>query len=647
MKNYPLALFIVFFLVSCLETEFKDPLPTIAATVPVIESMQIEFTSKIESTGLNVTPYKVTINVKTAKDYGLFLAKSTDPQAFYGLNSLDPNLPPAAIIPLVPVSSTDFTYEDTSATLGVVYYYAVLKKVQASVTVTLPNVSDTEGLPPPSQISIPTAPADVYNLSPQVISQTGQKSKIRVNFDPKSYQLYLKTYVNEVEVSEVTISPNSSYYDLNSIDFQKDYKFKLIRKNGLTEIDSSTSSNVAALWPTLNYGSDITFSVVPLANIHEYKIEVKDNTSYGTFYRVYLSNDNVSFNESSYVSESTAVRIFNSNYSAPTTKYVKVSQFDRNDVLMNTSIVYTLTVPTDLYIGAGQVVAGTAYASGGVINLGRLTIYQGQFLLNDQAYTINADEILIETCDILNGQYNLIINADIITSTNCVIQSHLNTSYAAYPAAGLKGGDVKVDTTNAYGSLIIRNKGQSGYQGLTGAAGVEPAVYYHGTCVRPTAVNGYCQGWQYFPALEGDICVNTAQWNYSLFSMPETEIALQTGGSGSAGGSGGPSGNSGRATVWISGINLLNVTFDNGSVAGGAGGFGGSGSLGQKMLPMAGDGSNLIFPPTGRYYCDADYWGYAPRGSSGATGPTGSIGSSGAAGLRCEKYLGDLVQSCY
>ena len=53
------------FLVSCLETEFKES--TKASEKPAVEDMQIEFATKVESTGLNVTPYKVIVNVKTPK----------------------------------------------------------------------------------------------------------------------------------------------------------------------------------------------------------------------------------------------------------------------------------------------------------------------------------------------------------------------------------------------------------------------------------------------------------------------------------------------------------------------------------------------------------------------------------------------------
>lgn len=627
------------FLVSCLETEFKES--TKASEKPAVEDMQIEFATKVESTGLNVTPYKVIVNVKTPKDYGLFLAKSTDPMAFYGLNSINPLLPPAAIIPLVPVASTEFTYEDVSPTLGVVYYYAVLKKIESAITVSDPNSTATQGLPPPSQIAIPAAPADVYNLNPQVISQSGQKSKIRVNFSAKTYQMYLKIFVNNVEISEVTLSPNSSYYDLNSIDFQKDYKFKLIRRNGMTDIDSSTSTSVAALWPTLNYGTDITFTLKPLATIHDYRIEVKDNTSYGTFYRIFTSVDNVAFNETSYVSENTAIRSWTNDFGLPTTRYIKVSQYDRNDVLMNTSAVFTLTVPLDIYIGAGQIVAGAGFASSGVINVGRLGIYQGQFLLDDQPYTLNADEVLIETCDVINGRYNLTINARKFTSTGCVVQSFSNADYAIAPAAGLTAGDVRLNLTEAYGSITVRNKGQKGFTGAIGSPGIEPATFYSGTCTFAAA------GWENFPSNAGPVIWSTRYLGYAPPPMPALGVTLAAGGTGGTGGSGGSSGNSGRVTYWVTTTNSMSITYDNGSVAGGLPGSGGPGGIGQALRPNPGDGTPLIFPPTGGTYCDTDRWGATPRGPAGATGATGSTGASGAQGLRCEKFPGDLVQSCY
>lgn len=639
------------FLASCVQTDFKDAVES-SSLAPPVENMQIEFSSKVEETGLNVTPYKVTINVKTPKDYGLFLAKSTDPMAFYGLNSINPSLPPSTIIPLVPVVSTDFTYEDVSPTLGVVYYYAVLKKVESVVSVSDPNsTAGTQGLPPPSQITIPVTPVDVYNLSPQVISQSGQKSKIRVSFLPKTYPLYLKIFVNDVEASEVTIPPNTNQYELSSVDFQRDYKFRIIRRNGMTDIDSAVTSNVAALWPTLNYGNDITFKVMPKQNIHEYKIEVKDTTSYGAYYRVFTSDDNISFIETSYVSENTPVRAWSSDYAAPTTKYVKVSQYDRNDVLMSTSTVFALSVPRDIYVGSSQILTGTAYQTAGVINVGRLVLDQGQLDLTDRAYTINASSITLESSDILNGQFGLLIMTSDFVSNNSVIQSFSNASVSVYPTHGKSAGDVKIVTSTASGNITIRNKGQKGYVGPTGATGSTPTDMTYGNCAMASVGGGACAyatfgyvGWHWnsppagipsninndagypnCPAVTHVSGFASGAGHYAGYYPTMQPLA---GNIGQAGLTGGNSGASGRATIWASVSSTLNISFDNGSVIGGLGGAGGAGGVGQKIW-------------SGSYNCP---WF---QGSTGPTGNAGYYGLSGAAGLRCEKYPNDIIQNCY
>lgn len=628
------------FLASCVQTDFKDAVES-SSLAPPVENMQIEFSSKVEETGLNVTPYKVTINVKTPKDYGLFLAKSTDPMAFYGLNSINPSLPPSTIIPLVPVVSTDFTYEDVSPTLGVVYYYAVLKKVESVVSVSDPNsTTGTQGLPPPSQITIPITPVDVYNLSPQVISQSGQRSKIRVSFLPKTYPLYLKIFVNDVEASEVTIPPNTNQYELSSVDFQRDYKFRIIRRNGMTDIDSAVTSNVASLWPTLNYGNDITFKVIPKQNIHEYKIEVKDTTSYGTYYRVFTSDDNISFIETSYVSENTPVRAWSSDYAAPTTKYVKISQYDRNDVLMNTSAVFPLTIPRDIYIGTSQVVSGSSYHVAGLIKVGRLQIYQGQFNLSDRAYTINADSVSLESCDILNGEFGLMITTKDFSSENGIIQSFSNASVAVSPNAGKNAGDVKISAVNATGNLIVRNKGQKGYVGAAGGVGSTPTDLTYGNCAYVNVGYGVCgyatygyggYHWNSPPAgiptywNNDSSQANCPAVNYSGYYPTIQPLG---GNMGQTGQMGGTSGNSGKATIWVSGSSELNITLDNGSVLGGSGGAGGSGGVGQRIW-------------SGSYNCPVF------QGTAGLTGTAGQQGISGNAGLRCEKYPNDLMQDCY
>jgi hypothetical protein len=621
---------------------------------PTLETEnRIDMSSKIIPTGLNSKPFKVELTVETDDFTGLMLARSTSSQSFTNLHEIDPNNPPAAITPLAAVTSKTFVFVDKNVGLNERFYYAVLKVITLVGAPTNPNSDATlQKMPSPIDVQIPPSYADTYNLVVSQLTSTSELPKVKLGFSAYAQKMQVVRYKNGVADQTFPVLENKTEFIDSNLDYETEYKYDVVRLDvdGLTPVDTKQSTATSFQWPRPDFDRDFDFLTIAQSNLHEYKLTVADKTIYKPIFRLYTSSDLLTWTETAYFSNSTALRRWEVLKTSPEKVYFKIRTYNRADSQLNESEIKTVTVPKDILITTDTSITSLT-ATNFLKDIGRLSIKNATLDTSSKIVSINVDELVLENAKLMNGSQILNINASKLTSVASRVISFQTP--AVSPQPGKSAGALNISLKSASGDLVIQNQGQEGYVGSKGVTGQSGNP---GRNARFTACVGVNE---YYGAI-----------TQSTYTSEPTDGG--NGSQGGPGGSGGKSGDSGNINLLVTDSNTLQVSYNNGSTAGGmpgAGGDGGAGGAGgswgvQSPLTIGGITSYYFSVNCGtlqpnfstcsnpgqsatcaKAVVPMDYRnGY--NGQTGTPGTQGNWGPSGLKGTICETLPG-LQKVCY
>jgi hypothetical protein len=602
------------------------PQPTRMAIPAAKADPAVALSSSIVNTGSGTKPYRVklTVSAPLGANSALKLVRATT------LSQL--NL--ANYTNLANITSMPFDYEDGS-----------LYPTDSAVYAVINTGTQNYNMPSPAAITLPTLNNQFTALALTQVTSVGHQPSVKLTFDPVYGVQNLKRFVNGMEVASTQLANGQTEYLDENVPFDKVLAYRLEQQDYYGNLaGSSANLSVTYAWPVMNFATEFSAKVNPKATIHQYEIRAQDLSTINRLLKYQISVDGTNFNDLMTLNETTMNRAYAADFSAPTVRYFRAMQLDRNNNVLATSPTYTLTIPQDREFS-------------GVTTLTENLSGYGRVKLNTGAV-------------ILTGTLGATISGDRLISDAGSIRAFAAGSRAPNDSDGRNAGDINLSFKSATGALTINSQGEYGGNGTTPAQAPRSPSGAAGTD-QPDA------GW---------ICEYSSwfggYWVHSVLPAPAKGGDGQPGQPGINGQNGFPGkngGNSGKITIEITsdatGFSPTTFTI---AATGGAGGQGTLKTLGG-LGGRAGHGSRFITVTqawmaaynncsSNPNYQDngARTWSHpvsgqtspfagttAPDGNPGADGPPGVVdgtqgqnGMTGQANIACRKLPSDVVPTC-